>query len=234
MKIIYDVGANNGCNIPYYLLKSDLVVAIEANPSLCDFMRQRFAAQIQEGRLVVENFVVSVEDSSRIEVPFYLHKYHHVLSQFPRPPSNLIENFDRVYLPSSGVVQIIRKYGEPYYVKIDIEYYDEPILRSLFNAGIMPPYISAESHHPEVFCTLVALGGYRKFKLVDGPSVKNEYKKTLVKSGEQMVEYSFRDHSAGPFGEDVNGPWLDSAEFLSLLGSAGMGWKDIHGSNIVL
>jgi hypothetical protein len=32
MKIIYDLGANNGDDIPYYLLKADTVVAVEANP----------------------------------------------------------------------------------------------------------------------------------------------------------------------------------------------------------
>ena len=31
-KIIYDFGASDGKNIPYYLLKSDLIVAVEANP----------------------------------------------------------------------------------------------------------------------------------------------------------------------------------------------------------
>jgi len=31
-KIIYDLGSGNGDNIPYYLLKSDLVIAVEAIP----------------------------------------------------------------------------------------------------------------------------------------------------------------------------------------------------------
>ena len=39
-KIIYDFGANNGDNIEYYLLKSDLVIAVEANPELCDFIKK--------------------------------------------------------------------------------------------------------------------------------------------------------------------------------------------------
>jgi hypothetical protein len=47
--IIYDVGSNNGDDIPYYMMKAEVVVAIEANPVLCEGMRQRFAAEIQEG-----------------------------------------------------------------------------------------------------------------------------------------------------------------------------------------
>ena len=34
MKIIYDIGANNGDDIGYYLKKADQVIAVEANPDL--------------------------------------------------------------------------------------------------------------------------------------------------------------------------------------------------------
>lgn len=58
-KIIYDLGANNGDEIPYYLKKADTVVAVEANPVLCDQIRDRFAVQIAEGRLFVEGCVLA-------------------------------------------------------------------------------------------------------------------------------------------------------------------------------
>ena len=45
-KIIYDIGSNNGDDIPYYLLKSDLVIAIEANPKLCDLIQKKFSKEI--------------------------------------------------------------------------------------------------------------------------------------------------------------------------------------------
>jgi hypothetical protein len=35
-KVIHDIGANNGDDIPYYLKKADIVVAVEADPVLCD------------------------------------------------------------------------------------------------------------------------------------------------------------------------------------------------------
>ena len=70
-KIIYDVGSNNGDDIPYYLLKSDLVVAIEANPDLCNLINQRFKNEIVKGKLIVENCVIQNENSLN-EVPFVL------------------------------------------------------------------------------------------------------------------------------------------------------------------
>ena len=32
MKVIFDIGANEGQNIDYFLDKADIVIAIEANP----------------------------------------------------------------------------------------------------------------------------------------------------------------------------------------------------------
>ena len=54
-KVIYDLGSNNGDDIPYYLLKSDVVVAVEANPILCEQIKAKFKYEIQAGR-IVDNF----------------------------------------------------------------------------------------------------------------------------------------------------------------------------------
>ena len=79
-KVIYDLGSNNGDDIPYYLLKCDLVVAVEANPILCKHIEARFSDAIQDGRLVVENYVLDT-DQSQGNVSFYIHRTNHVLSQ---------------------------------------------------------------------------------------------------------------------------------------------------------
>ena len=52
-RIIYDIGANNGDNIEYYLKKSDLVVAIEANPVLCQLITNRFSSDVKNKKLFV-------------------------------------------------------------------------------------------------------------------------------------------------------------------------------------
>ncbi len=80
-KIIYDFGSNNGDDIPYYLMKSEFVVAVEANPLLCSGIKARFGDAINNGSLVVENCVLDVAKSSD-QVTFYIHKENHVLSQF--------------------------------------------------------------------------------------------------------------------------------------------------------
>lgn len=226
-RVIYDFGSNNGDDIPYYLLKSDLVVAVEANPSLAGKIEARFAAEIEAGRLAVENCVLS-DMPGTDPVPFYVHKKNHVLSTFPRPADDKIAEFQQISLHPRTPSSIVREYGAPHYIKIDIEHFDAKILRELFANSIKPPYISAEIHHIEVFAILVAAPEYRSFKLVDGRSVNVKYADHTVESVKGPTAYSFPFHSAGPFGDDIEGPWMDADDMFRILGKSGLGWKDIH------
>jgi FkbM family methyltransferase len=230
-QIIYDFGANNGDDVAYYLLKADLVVAVEANPALANQIRARFADEVANGRLFIENCVLTVDPGSD-RVPFYVHKSNHVLSQFPPPEQARAHEFEEIELPSENVVSLIEKYGEPFYIKIDVEHYDQVILEHLFANGVMPPYISAESHSADVLAMLIALGKYEAFKLVDGRSVPVKYKNAQIKTRDGVHTHSFPEHSAGPFGEDIAGPWMTRNNFFRLLSFAGLGWKDIHASRI--
>jgi FkbM family methyltransferase len=231
MKIIYDVGANNGDNIPYYLQKADLVVAIEANPALADAIKRRFQPEISAGRLAVESCVVTANRADDA-TPFYIHKEQHFLGQFPRPPDTESDKFEKIEVQSKTLISIIGAFGPPHYVKIDVERFDKVLLKSLFRHGVFPPYVSAESHDIGVFATFVAIGGYNAFKLVDGKTVPVMYGHHRIATASGPARYSFPPHSAGPFGEDIFGPWRTAAEFFKILADAGLGWKDVHVSNV--
>ncbi len=230
-KVIYDIGSNNGDDIPYYLLKSDLVVAIEANPLLCQGIKERFPEALASGKLVIENCVVDIAPGQPA-VPFYVHLTSHVLSQFPRPTDEFIDQFFEVPLPSRNIFDILAQHGDPYYIKIDIEHFDHVLLRALFENGVYPPYISAESHSSQIFALMVALGRYTAFKVVDGYQVAQKYQNAVIQTEEGPVQYSFPHHSAGPMGEDIPGPWMTPDNLFSSLGLAGLGWKDIHASRL--
>jgi len=178
-KVIYDIGSNNGDDIPYYLMKCDKVVAVEANPLLSEGIKSRFVEEINNGKVVVESCVIT-DQPDLGDVNFYVHKHNHVLSQFPSPLSNQLTEFDVVKLPSVSILDIINKHGTPYYMKMDVEHYEVPLLKALFTHNIRPSYISAESHSWEVFETLVNEGGYKLFKLVTGWSVCDVYKKETM------------------------------------------------------
>ena len=207
------------------------MVAVEANQELCLQISNKFAEEIKQGKLVVERYVLC-DSEDQDEVAFYIHKTNHVLSQFPRPKDELIHNFDQVLIPSITPAKLIRKHGDPHYIKIDIEHFDAQILRSLFQNHIRPPYISAEAHTAEVFSLLVTQGGYDAFKLVDGASVAIDYKNRTISSNTgSRVNYSFPFHSAGPYGDDVDGDWLTANAMLRKLGLYGCGWRDLHATN---
>jgi FkbM family methyltransferase len=229
-KIIYDFGANKGDNINYYLQKADIVIAVEANTTLCQELASRFYSAVACGKLFVENCVLSDIDGQN--VAFYLHKRNHLLSQLPKPSDDISGNFDEVYLPSRSPISIIKQYGNPFYVKIDVERYDSNILRILFNHEIWPPFISVEAHSIEAFAVLVGIGRYNAFKLVDGHLVSDKKDWITLKEG-QRERYSFPYNSAGPFGEDVVGEWKTADNFFRELAFEGLGWKDIHATNCI-
>lgn len=231
-RIIYDLGANDGADIPYYLKKGDVVVAVEANPALCRGMEELFAAEIRGGRVFVESCVVTAGGEAP-EVPFYLHKRYAVLGQFPEPEATVRGDYNRVVLPSQPLMEILGKHGAPYYIKIDIEGFDDVLLEELFRNGVRPPYISAESHNVRVFALLVGMGGYSAFKLVDGASVGKKYKDHAIRVKGGQERYSFPPHSAGPFGEDLAGEWMNAEELFHALAKGGLGWKDIHATSLV-
>ncbi|MEI6239797.1 MAG: glycosyltransferase 61 family protein [Planctomycetia bacterium] len=229
--LIYDFGANVGDNLDYYLEKADRVVAVEANPALCRAIEARFAAEIAAGRLVVEN-VVLLADRGPPTTPFLIHRSNHVLSQLPRPSPRRADEFTEVVLPARHVIDVIGHHGPAHYIKIDLEHSDAAILRSLLTHGITPDYISVEIHDVDVFRSLVALGGYQAFKLVDGATVQRVFASHDIATRDGRATCSFVGHSAGPFGNDLPGPWLDTTTMAGLLGRVGRGWKDVHASRV--
>lgn len=222
-KVIYDFGSNNGNNIPYYLLKSDLVVAVEANPKLCQIIQENYKNNINYGKLIVVNCIVTVLPDNE-DRDFYLHKKNNVLSQFLAPNKNILDQYLKIKLPSRNIISIIKDYGEPYYIKIDLEHYDGYVLKELFLKMIYPKYLSIESHNREILDTIVQNGKYKSFKLVDGSQVSKIYKNRIINN----INYSFPAHSAGPFGNDIDGLWMGEKNFSFLLSLVGFGWKDIH------
>jgi FkbM family methyltransferase len=231
-RIIYDLGANKGDNIPYYLKKAARVVAVEANPHLADQIRARFKEPIGDGRLTVHNCVLTCEKDD-LNVNFYIHKTLDVRSQFPRPNDNHIHEFTEMQLPAINVLELFAAHGEPFYIKIDLENYDQVILRELFLNDVRPDFISAESHSIDVFSLLLSLGGYRSFNIVDGQSVEYQYRNCIIKTSGGVERYSFKEHSAGPFGEDIAGNWMAPDNFFRLLAFEQLGWKDIHATNAI-
>lgn len=228
--VIYDFGANIGATLPYYFHKANRVIAVEANPLLCDRLEKKYAREIGLGRLHVVRAAIT-NDQGREEgaqVKFWLHKKHNVLSQFQRPELEKLQQFESIDVQARTAASIVEEFGSPVYIKVDVEGYDAEILKNLFQHSITPQYLSAEAHTPHVF-ELMREEGYEGFKLMLGKMISVEYGATVYRDAEgQMRTHRFTNSSAGPYGEDVKGDWMSAKKFEPLLLSKRAKWKDVH------
>jgi FkbM family methyltransferase len=232
--IIYDIGASNGQNIAYYLLKADKVVAVEADFRVCNLIREKFPDEIKSGRLAVENCAATHLATSETVI-FHFHRKHSVLNQLPEPapgdnPMLAPDMYQKAAVQSRPLHEIIEQHGHPFYIKLDVENYDAYLIKALFDKKIYPRLISAEAHHRETVEAIFEHSDYQKFKVVDGPTVSRVYGNALIQpaGSASKVRYSFPAASAGPCGDDIIGPWLNKQGLLTELERVGFGWKDVH------
>ena len=167
-KIIYDLGASRGENLPYYLMKSELVIAVEANKESCDFIKKKFHSEINEKKLIIENCIIS--ETNAISDNFYLNE-NYLLSQYPLPSEDRLNKFEKIILEKKDIANLFSTYGVPYYVKIDLEEYDDIILKRIFDLKIKPNYISAEAINDDVINLFLTNDNYNSFKLTEGNTV---------------------------------------------------------------
>ena len=226
-KIIYDLGAARGENLPYYLMKSELVIAVEANKESCNFIKKKFQTEITEKKLIVENCIIG--ETSSINDSFYLNE-NYLLGQYPIPENDKLNKFKKINLEKKDIENLFSTYGEPYYIKIDLEEYDNIVLKRIFDLQIKPNYISAEAINDEVIKLFLTNVNYNSFKLVEGNTVGFLYNKFNFKINDKFVKYSFPENSAGPFGNDITGNWMNKKNFSKFMEYKKFGWRDIHAS----
>jgi FkbM family methyltransferase len=221
--IVYDVGANNGDDTEYYLKKGFRVVAIEANPTLANHIRTRFAGALQNRRLEVVNIAVGDGDyKSRL----YVNSRDSKLSTLVKP-FHYDEQWTDIEIDVTRLSTIVKEHGRPAHVKLDIEGADVAVLREMFSAECFPESISAEAHSIEVLCLFVA-AGYQNFKIVEGKFVHSRFRTIRTVNG-SLLEHNFPEGTcAGPFGNDLPGNRMGSEEVFRYLCEHGLGWKDIH------
>lgn len=73
-RVIYDLGANTGMNIPCCLRKAQGVVAVEVDPDLDEGPRPRFATEIAFGRVIVAGRAVIARDRVGEFVEFFVYR----------------------------------------------------------------------------------------------------------------------------------------------------------------
>lgn len=234
--LVFDVGMNNGDDTAYYLFKGFRVVAVEADPSLIESARDRFADAIRQRRLDLVHAAVGPREEV---AEFWICEGRSEWNSFDRQiASREGRRHHAIPVPCRPFRDLLRQYGTPYYLKVDIEGHDGYCIADL-DPDDLPPYVSREVGALEDLLALARLG-YRKFKLItqndhtqlaiDNFSVRELVKRrlrpypALYRLGGRLAGmqparaatpnghgatggWDFAFGSSGPFGDDTDGPW---------------------------
>ena len=205
--LIIDLGMNNGDDTDYYLKKAARVVAVEANPRLCEVARQRFSNEIRDGRLRVLNVAVWREFGRQA---FLVNLDNdHWSSLDPAWAGRDNSRCESVEVECVPLAYLFALSGVPRYMKIDVEGADQLVLQQLADLDYLPQYLSLEDcRFGYEYVDVLARCGYEGFKLQDQSEVH------LLQDAQ--VGHSFPKGSSGPYGEQVLGAWLSRHDFERL------------------
>jgi len=195
--LVYDVGMNDGADSAFYLHEGYRVVAIEANPVLCERVREEFSNEIKSGQLTVLNVAVT-DYATEKELDFYVNlDVDHWSSLDPLWGTRDGTRFEIIKVRAIPFTHILAQYDIPHYLKVDVEGADLSVLRQLYGTAKKPQFISVEEHDLEYFPLLWGLG-YRGFKIVNQAELPNH----------RYDGWQFKRGTSGPFGDEAPGQWM--------------------------
>jgi FkbM family methyltransferase len=215
-RLVFDIGLHNGSDTAHYLDRGFDVVAVEANPTLAEDGRKRFADAIRSGRLMLIEAGIAKEAGRRLD--FYINETDSEWSSLLPSLGQRGGKYSTISVPTITMAELLRRYGTPYYMKIDVEGADWFCLNDIA-ADNPPQYVSVEAHRLEYLAVLYAKG-YRRFKLVN-----------------QTTHIGFVWGSSGPISdaitdweclETVAYDWLHMALGKAERSSLYDGWFDFH------
>lgn len=218
--LIYDVGLHLGEDTAFYLALGYRVVAFEANPDLVERCERRFAAERNDGRLVIVAGAIAPAGSPPI-VTFYRNVksvWGTTSADWAKRNAKLFRGSTTITVPTVDFEDCIARYGVPQFLKVDVEGVDGLVIETACAQETGPVYLSMESEKVD-FDRLVSdvdrlcNAGYTGFKIVQQASIPGSVVNVRRLDGERL-RYRFEKHSSGPFGEHLPGPWLGREETI--------------------
>lgn len=217
--LVFDVGAHAGEDSAFYLALGYRVVGVEANPQLGELLKQRFADAVSSKRFVLAPYAISERDG---EIAFYLNRKLSIWGTadpaWAQRNRGMGADSEEIRVPALRFVELLRRHGCPYYLKIDIEGADMQCVYALREVADRPKYLSIESDKRswdgllEEFRVLEELG-YRRFQVIDQLRHPQRSGRFTGPSG-QPVDWRFEIGSSGPFGEHLGGDWVSRAQAI--------------------
>lgn len=214
-RLIVDVGMHRGDDTAFYLSKGFRVLAVEANPELAARGRDRFAREIDEGRLSIREVAVA-DAPGTVEFFSGAQDGWGSLSK-ERAGESLNVELQRYEVEACTFGELLEGIT-PYFVKVDIEGADLLCVRGVSLLADPPRFFSFECDLTQADSTVdgirdLANAGYRRFKLVN-QALNPTYKCPRPPREGSYVETTFTQDMSGPFGEETPGEWMGIDEVI--------------------
>lgn len=215
--LIYDVGMHKGEDTAFYLEKGYNVIGFEADPELARFCRKRFKFSIADGRVRIVDGAIS--ESSERKVKFYHNNgnsvWGTVCNDWARRNEKAGTTNKALNVEAVNFSNVLREYGMPFYMKIDIEGSDMICVKALRDFPKRPDYISIES-------SKISLDAVRD---------ELDILESLGYDSFQVVQQEGFHPASGPFGHLLTDLWFTKKEAVDeykTIFQNYIGWYDTH------
>lgn len=206
--VIIDIGVHKGDDSAFYLAKGFKVVGVEANPSLCRHVRQRFAKEIAAG--TYELIEAAIADRAG-QIEFYVNLDKDDWSSTDAHYGTRDNTrFEKISVSAMVFEALLDRFPNAYFVKCDIEGGDLHVLQGLLRSRVRPRYFSVEAQKA-IYLAYLGVAGYSQFKLVNQNLNWLQRMPNPPREGVH-VEHTFQGDSSGPFGEESPGTWMNFDE----------------------
>ena len=142
-RLIFDLGLNNGDDTEFYLKRGFSVVALDANPALCERAERRFQAAIGERRLKIVNAAIWGKSGRK---NFYINLDNdHWSSLDATWAARNASNCKEIAVECVTLGSLFSEFGVPYYLKVDVEGVDQSVIEQLCSSRALPLFVSVET-----------------------------------------------------------------------------------------
>jgi FkbM family methyltransferase len=218
--LIFDVGLHTGEDTTFYLKKGFRVVAVEADPELCESVASRFVEAIDTGQLMLVNKALARTPGP---ITFYRNLDKSIWGtldpEWAERNSGLFgTKIAPITVEATTISELMEQFGTPYYLKLDIEGFDMVGVEGLEALADRPKYVSIESDKDSLkairreFHTFAGLG-YDRFKIVNQGRVPRQTPPSPPREG-KFADHRFELGASGLFGEEAPGKWLSIEEAI--------------------
>jgi FkbM family methyltransferase len=207
--LIFDVGCHTGDDADFYLSKGFNVVAIEAHPDLCAGLRRRFREHMSAGRFkLIEKAIAEGEGVVEFFTCPDMDIWSTIRPDWVARQAEFGVRFEKITVPSVRFSSLLKEFGVPYYLKIDIEGADIICLSGLSEIADRSQFVSTEIEGRAALSKIDLLSalGYEAFQFVDQSAVPHQRPPYPAQEG-VYVDYKFSENASGLFGRELPSSW---------------------------